>query len=99
MNPINQQLECLLKSAARAARPLPEKAPFALEAKVLARWRGKPEVAEEGVHFLLPMLRQAVLCACLLMLLSLVISYRALLDSESDEISIAKSAVDLTLLP
>jgi len=99
MNPINQQLECLLNSAARAARPLPERAPSALEAQVLAGWRGGLDGARDGTHILLPVLRRAVLCACLLMLLSLGLGYRALVNSDSDEISIANSTVDLTLLP
>jgi hypothetical protein len=99
MNSINQQLEHLLSSAARAPGSLPEKAPFAVEARVLARWRGRPDGAGEGTHLLLPLLRRAVLCSCLLMLLSIAVGYRTLINAESDEVSLANSAVDFTLLP
>jgi hypothetical protein len=100
MNSINQQLERLLKSAARAPRrPLPREAPFVVEAKVLARWRSLPGGAVDLAHVLLPLLRRAALCACLLMLLSIAFSYRAILAGENDEVTLANAAVDLTLLP
>ena len=51
------------------------------------------------MHFLLPSLRRAALCACLLMLISMVFGYRAILNGENDETAIANSALDLSLLP
>jgi hypothetical protein len=99
MNSIDQQLEQLLNSAARAPRNLPRETPFRVEAKVLAQWRSRPGGAGEVAHFLLPLLRRAALCACLLMLVSIAFSYRAITNGENDEAAIANSAVDLTLLP
>ena len=39
MNPINEQLDRLLRAAARAPRPAEAPAPFVTEARVLAAWR------------------------------------------------------------
>ena len=99
MNPINHQLERLLNSAARAPRPAPGEARFALEAKVLARWRTCPGGVGDLAHMLLPLLRRAALCACVLMLLSIAFSYRTILTGDSDETTLANAALDLTLLP
>ena len=55
--------------------------------------------AGELTQVLLPLLRRAAVCACLLMLLSLAFGYGALLTGENDEVTLANSAVDLTLLP
>ena len=95
----DQALERLFKSAARAARPLPQEAPFTLEAKVLAQWRASASGAGDLAQSLLPLLRRAALCACLLMLLSIAFSYRAFNGGEDEEVAIANSAVDLTALP
>ena len=99
MKELDQQLERLFNSAARAPRNLPSQAPFVVEAKVLAQWRSWPSGAGDLGHFLLPFLRRAALCAGLLMLVSIAFSYRALLSGENDEAAIANSAVDWTLLP
>lgn len=95
----DSELEHLLKSAARARRPLPEQVPFALEARVLAQWRRGSAAAGEAAQFFLPLLRRAALCACLLMLLSIAFSYRALLSGDNDEVALANSAIDLSVLP
>jgi hypothetical protein len=99
MNSIDQQLERLLKSAARAPQTLSEEAPFAMQSKVLAHWRGVPAGAGDFAQFLLPLLRRAALCACLLMLVSIAFSYRALITGENEEVIIANAAMDLTQLP
>ena len=99
MNSTNQQLERLLKSAARASRPLPDEIPFATQARVLAHWRRLPSGAGDLAQMLLPLFRRAALCACLLMLLSIAFSYRTILSAENEEVILANAAVDLTLLP
>jgi|ERR1051326_2346220 hypothetical protein len=99
MNPIEEQLDRLLKSAARAPRHLPCQAPLALRRQMVTQWRrggaGRGDVAQ----FLLPSLRWAAAGACLLMFLSLALNYRAIVTAENEEIAIANSAIDLTLLP
>ena len=99
MNSLDRQLNHLLQSAARAPRAQPTEAPFAVESRVLAYWRRLPAGAGDFAQALLPLLRRAALCACLLMLLSLAFGYEALLTGENDEVTLANSAVDLTLVP
>jgi hypothetical protein len=99
MNSVNQQMENLLNSAALAAQDLREAPPFALESRVLARWRRLPAGAGDVAQVLLPVLRQAALCACLLMLLSIAFNYRTIVSVDTEEAAIANSAVDLSVLP
>jgi hypothetical protein len=99
MNSLDRQLESLLQSAARAPRPSPAEPSFALEARVLGYWRRLPTGAGDVAQILVPLLRRAALCACLLMLLSLAFGYGALRTGENDEVTLANSAVDLTLIP
>lgn len=99
MNSTQHQLNRLLAAAARAPRALSDEVPFALEAKVMASWRRLPAGAGEIPHLLLPFLRRAAVCACLLMLLSIAFSYRDIIAGENVEATLANSAVDLSLLP
>jgi hypothetical protein len=99
MNSLDRQLDCLMQSAARAPRALPTEPSFAMESRVLGYWRRLPTGAGDLAQVLLPLLRRAALCACLLMLLSLAFGYEALLTVDNDEVTLANSAVDLTLVP
>lgn len=99
MNSVNAQLEDLLQAAARAPRNPPQPAPLALESRVMACWRRGTSGAADITHTLLPLLRRAAFCACLLMLLSIAFSYRTILNGDAEEVMIANSAVDLTVLP
>jgi len=99
MNSVDHQLEQLLKAAARAPKLPPGEAPFALQARVLAHWRSAATGAGDLGQLLLPLLRRAAICACLLMLVSIAFSYRAILSGDDDEVMIANAAVDFTQLP
>jgi hypothetical protein len=99
MNSIDRQLQYLLKAAARAPKTLSGDVPFAVQARVLAQWRSGGMGAGDLGQLLLPLLRRAAICACLLMLVSIAFSYRAILSAENDEVIIANAAMDLTQLP
>ena len=99
MNSLNQQLERLLKSASRTPRPAAPEASFALQTRVLAHWRSLPAGTGDLGNVLLPLLRRAALCACLLMLVSLAFSYRGITIPEDEAATLANSALDLSLLP
>ena len=99
MNPLDRQLQLLLTAAATAARPVAARAPFGVEAPVLAHWLCRSHAANDVAQVLLPLLRRAFFCACVLMLLSIAFSYRAIVSGENEEVAIANSTVDLTLLP
>jgi hypothetical protein len=75
MNEGNQQLDRLLKAAARAPQSVIAPASFALEARVMAGWRSARST--EDAVMLISWFRRAVVCACLVMLLSLVWSYNS----------------------
>ena len=95
----DQNLDRLLESAARAPRLLPRRAPFAVESRLLAHWRRLPLEKADLAQMLLPVLRRAALCACLLMLASIALSYRTILNGDDDIVTIANSAMDSALLP
>jgi hypothetical protein len=99
MNLNDQMLQRLVRSAARAPRPLPEGAPLAVESKVLACWRRLPFEAVDRAQLVLPLLRRAAVCACVLMLVSIALSYGAIINADDEVVMIANSVVDLTLLP
>ena len=98
MNSLDPRLERLLNSAAQAPRNSPQGPPPEIALRVLAHWRGLGG-AGDIPQFLLPLLRRAALCACLLMIASVVCSYRAFHIGDNDAVILANSAVDLTLLP
>jgi hypothetical protein len=99
MDPMNDPLARLLQAAARAPRDLPASAPSAVERKVLAHWRQLAHKTGDDAQLLLPVLRWAALCACLLMIVSIAFSVEFGSRGETDEVAYANSAVDLTLLP
>ena len=99
MIPAREQFERLLRGAAQVRRPLASGAPFGVESKTIAFWRSLPGGEGDLYSFLLPLLRRAALCACLLMLLSIAFSYRALLTSEEEDGLLANATVDLNWLP
>ena len=69
MNHDEHALSRLLRSARRISASAPEAMPFTLEARILARWRsGMPE---EDLAWLAGVFRRAVICAGVVMILSL----------------------------
>ena len=95
----NDPLARLLNAAARAPRDLPASPPSTIARTVLTHWRQAHARPSDDAQLLLPLLRWAVLCACLLMLVSIAFSFEFGPSSENDEVAYANSAVDLTLLP
>jgi hypothetical protein len=99
MNRVNEQVDLLLDAAAHAPRHLREEPSLAVEHKVISDWRGLHCRTVDTAQVFLPLLRRAVICACLLMLLSIGLSYRSFTNADMDDVIMANSAVDLTLLP
>ena len=92
MNPGNDPLDRLLKSAARAPRPETGAARFTLEARVLGNWRVEQT---DNADFLLAWLRRAALCACVLALVSLAWNFGVQAGSRTrgDELSVADATM------
>jgi hypothetical protein len=97
MKPNDHSLERLFKSAARASRPLPSEAPFAVEARVLAHWRRQSPDADE-LFSLLPLFRRGLTLACLIAVASMAFSYAGG-QPASEEVAILNSVPEINYLP
>ncbi len=97
MPKIDHQLQRLLKAAAAAPRRAPGAAPFALETRVLGRWRAAS--AEEAAGIPAGIFRWAVLAAGLVMLVSIALNYRVIATEPANELAIADYAIAMNLTP
>ena len=98
MNPLDHQLNRLFKAAAATRRPAPARAPGALAGRTLAQWRTGTDMADD-LFALLPIIRRALVLACVLALVALALSYRQWIQRPSDEVVIINSPITLTYLP
>jgi hypothetical protein len=97
MNPLDHSLQRLLRAAGRARNEDPPAAPFYLEIKVLARWRSTAN-GEESV--LLPaVFRRAVVCACLLMVVSIGWNWWGTRGDDAGVAALANYEAKLQVLP
>jgi len=81
----------------RAPAEPPAEMPFGFDTRVVAAWR-----AERGGEEALPwakLLRGALVCSALILLLSLAVNYPALKEREPGSLAIADSALRISLLP
>lgn len=88
-------LDRLLKSAAREKAAVPMQPSFGFETRVLAHWKS-PSQAED-IAFLLPILRQGLLAAGVILLLSAVASYSTLNRAGDDELVLVNSTLELVM--
>lgn len=93
MNNERDPLGRLLRSAARASRPEPAAAPFALEARSLAAWRSAERA--DNSDYLLAWLRRAAIAACAVAIASLAWNYSAPAAGRSgaDELAVADATM------
>ena len=96
MKPVDEQLDRLMKSAARAAKPVSSGAVFGLESRVLANWR--ETLRNEGGDFLVVWFRRATILAGILAVASLAWNYHNVSDRSSAEI-VADSAMGIGVEP
>jgi hypothetical protein len=97
MNPLDNQLDRLLKSAAAAPAARPGAAVFALETRVMANWRGLTQ--NDGEDFLIVWFRRAATFGCMLALASLAWSFHARPSQTGAELAIANSAMNMGVEP
>ena len=71
--------------------------PFGFDTRVIADWQAQRE-GEEAVPWA-RLLRGALVCASLIMLLSLAMSFQSLRESEPGPVAIADSAIRMSLYP
>jgi hypothetical protein len=97
MKSINDQLERLLRAAARAPGVAPDTVPFATEQAALAAWRhGLAD--DDDAEAMLALFRRVLAGAFVVALLALGASYQELLSNEAD-IEMATAAVQANLDP
>jgi hypothetical protein len=97
MKDLNDSLEKLLRSAAKAERSMSEAVPFSTEAGVLAALRTQCDAPRDDLAVIIPLLRHGLFCACLLLLAAVLLSYERLKPSAYDDVFIPRSALTLTL--
>ena len=87
-----------LAGAARrvAAEPAPEM-PFGFDTRVIAVWQAHRE-GEEAVPWA-RLLRAGLVCASLIMLLSLAMNFRSLKEGDPGPVAIADLAIRMSLYP
>jgi hypothetical protein len=98
---MNQTDSCLLRlfrAASRVPTALPMEASYALELRILGDWRRGLET--EPSVLALPVLRRAFLCACAILVISVVLTIQVLRENPSptDELGTMDSAIQLTLM-
>ncbi|HWF19236.1 MAG TPA: hypothetical protein VG754_08210 [Verrucomicrobiae bacterium] len=97
MNPEDEKLNRLLKSAAAAPRPPSGAAAFVLEARVLAHWRASQ--ADDDGAFLVAWFRRAAICGCVLAVASLAWTQVQRTDVGGGAMAVADSAMQMGVEP
>jgi len=87
----------LADAARRAPAAPPPDMPFAFDTRVLAEWRCRGEA--EGTLPWALLLRGALVCASLIMLLSVAMNYQTLREREPGSVAIADSVLRMSMLP
>ena len=91
MNPADDQLNRLIKSARRSTPSASETPPFALEARIIGGWRAGS--GPEAGDFWVAWFRRAAIGACVLALVSLAWNRHELAFGVGDELAMADAAV------
>ena len=96
MNRPTDPLERLFRCARYASEDAPAM-PFGFEARVLSAWRTAP--AEEVPFWMPSLLQRAFVAACVVAVVSVAISYSSFHEPASNELTLADSAINLSLFP
>lgn len=97
MNPLDQSLDRLFKAAAQASEPEPEWPSYHLETRVLAAWRAQERPDEFAL--LVGLFRRAVICAGVIMVLSIVWSHREKPNPAVSVVALANYEINTHLPP
>ena len=84
----DDQLNRLLKAAARAETNSGEGMPFGFDTRVIAHWKKAPG------DLSLMLFRRALACACAVAIATFALSYKTLSTSQSTELAIADTAME-----
>ncbi|MBK7998142.1 MAG: hypothetical protein IPK15_05270 [Verrucomicrobia bacterium] len=98
MNESEHDLNRLLRSAAKAPKETPDGPSPALEQRILAQWRSGAEAVEEWFTHL-PLYRRALVVACGLTLVALIVYFPDITGDSADEVDLVTTPLDMTSLP
>lgn len=98
MNESEHDLNRLLRSAASAPHDAPSGPSPRLEQRILAQWRNRAEAVEEWFTHL-PLYRRALVVACGLTLVALVVYFQDITGDSADEVDFVTTPLDMTSLP
>jgi hypothetical protein len=96
MKPIDHSLRRLFKAANQIPKPLIEPMPHDLETRVLAQWRSQPS---ENEFALAGLFRRAVICAGLVMILSIVWGSQGSTSAAASVVALANYEINTHLPP
>ena len=88
----------LLEAARRAPVEAPAEMPPGFDSRAMFAWRRRSDPEEEYLRWA-HLLRGALVCASLILLLSLAVKYPAFSEREISSVAIANSALQLTSSP
>lgn len=91
----NDPWDRLLGMARRGPEEKCDGAPFGFTTRVIAEWRAG-EGAEEPLPWL-SLLRGALICSSVILLLSLAANYRALKGEGTNDLTVADSIIEMSL--
>ncbi len=97
MKRLDGRLQRLFEAAAQAPEETPGPLPFAVEAGVLGRWRSAP--VEDDFARLAVVFRRAVICAGLIMVLSIVWNRRETASPAASAVALANYEINAHLPP
>jgi hypothetical protein len=92
------QLTRLFKSAASAPEPEVEQPPLFLENRIMAQWRSAI-ASDELFGWPLALFRNALACACGIVLIALAWSYHELSEPPPSHMAVAEYEMQLTFVP
>jgi hypothetical protein len=98
VNESEHDLNRLLRSAAKAPKETPDGPSPALEQRILAQWRSGAEAVEEWFTHL-PLYRRALIVACGLTLVALIVYFPDITGDSADEVDLVTTPLDMTSLP
>lgn len=98
MNESEHDLKRLLRSAARTRLPVATRPSLRLEQRIIEHWREHAEAVEEWFTHL-PLYRRALVVACTIAVVALVLYLPEIVGTPPDDVDLITAPVDLTSLP